>query len=879
MTPSGSTFRTAEPMLHELLEQIHRGAIQLPDFQRGWVWDDGHIRALIASVSVSYPIGAVMLMETGGDGAKFKPRLVEGVVLPSPPPSPDKLILDGQQRMTSLYMALRSGKPVPTRNEKKQDFERIYYLNVSRCLDPEIDRLEAVVSLPPDRILRSDFARKVDLDASTPEKEFENGLFPLDLIFNPTNWAAWRRGFRRHFENADAKMEEFDHFEAEVWQRFQQYKIPVIELMRGTPKEAVCHVFEKVNTGGVVLSVFELLTAIFAADEFVPGLRQDWEIRARRLAEKETLTDVTDTDFLTSVTLLSSYKRSLAKQGAVGCKRKDILKLTLEEYQANADSIEQGLMAAARLLVRECIFEAKNIPYTTQLIPLAAVCAILGPRFEQDAVKQKLVQWYWCGVFGELYGGANEARYAMDIQDVIRWIDGGEEPRSIRDANFAPTRLLTLQTRLSAAYKGIMAQLIRVGANDFLNGDRILVTTYFDLAVEIHHIFPAAYCKRRKLDEARWNSIVNKAPLTAKTNRILSGNAPSKYLDSIEGNHGVSRERLDPILESHLIVPRQLRTDDFDNFIRTRATELLDLIEKAMGKTVAGRDSEEVARAFGGPLLDGSAADAPETQKAVETASAAMPPISPPARQEQASPTTPSPRGPFTARTFELLGELRRDPRMQVYKTLKDELTAKVVDPFKELFRAVAGKMPARIEQSMEIERWLFAVFPKNDYGKGGVNDYYWGAFYPRGEKKSTSAQLLLFLDPDFLEFGFYVGWYGEEERGRFLENCLKERGLLPTLIPGGVAERLSVSFEDGEEAGEPAQSRVPWRAWCEHPRGSDHRITVIMARDDVLRQDQAELVQEIAATFRAVFSLVLLATEESPAATIRQFQASLAAE
>lgn len=98
MTAIGSTFRTDEPHLHELLGEVHKGQIQLPDFQRGWVWDDDHIRALIASVSLSYPIGAVMLLETGGEGVRFKPRTFEGVELPGPV-APLRLALDGQQRL------------------------------------------------------------------------------------------------------------------------------------------------------------------------------------------------------------------------------------------------------------------------------------------------------------------------------------------------------------------------------------------------------------------------------------------------------------------------------------------------------------------------------------------------------------------------------------------------------------------------------------------------------------------------------------------------------------------------------------------------------------------------------------------------------------
>jgi len=119
MSAYSSTFRTGEPSLPDLLRNIRLGKIQLPDFQRGWVWDDDHIRSLIASVSLAYPIGAVMLLQSGGDGAHFMPRPVEGVGL-SNVERPEQLILDGQQRMTSLYFALSSGQPVPTKTEKRR---------------------------------------------------------------------------------------------------------------------------------------------------------------------------------------------------------------------------------------------------------------------------------------------------------------------------------------------------------------------------------------------------------------------------------------------------------------------------------------------------------------------------------------------------------------------------------------------------------------------------------------------------------------------------------------------------------------------------------------------------------------------------------------
>lgn len=600
MQAVGSAFRSGEPFLQTMLNDIHEGKIQLPDFQRGWVWDDDHIRSLIASVSLSYPVGAVMLLETGGEGVRLKPRTVEG----APPANgkvPEKLILDGQQRLTSLYLSLRSGKAVPTRTEKGQDIDRVYFFDMKACLDPEMDRFDAIISLPPDKVLRTDFGREVVLDISTRTKEYEKRLLPLSVIIDTAAYSEWKIGFYEHYQFAPEDSRFLAQFDQQVWMRFQQYKVPVIELLKETPKEAVCQVFEKVNTGGVSLSVFELITATFAADDY--NMREDWDARSDRLNRVNPLQAIDATAFLTGVTLLSSYQRQLVAGSAVSCKRKDVLRLTLEDFKKYSTPLEVGFKAAARLLAREKVFDTRNLPYTTQLIPLGAICAILGDRFEQDPIKQKLARWYWCGVFGELYGGANETRFAQDLPDVLKWIDGGEEPRTVKDASFAPTRLLSLQTRQSAAYKGLMGLLMQKGSLDFLNGDPIELTTYFDLAIDIHHIFPRAYCESQGYKSRKWNSVINKAPLSARTNRLIGGKAPSSYLTNLEKNHHVTAQRLDEIIASHQVTPLVMRNDNFDTFIVERAISLLDLIQNAMGKTISGRDSEEAIQEFGMPLL------------------------------------------------------------------------------------------------------------------------------------------------------------------------------------------------------------------------------------------------------------------------------------
>jgi len=538
-----------------------------------------------------------MTMEIGNN-VRFLPRPFEGVELSSKV-DPELLVLDGQQRLTALYLSLMNEKPVFTTTDKKREIRRFYYIDMEKSLDPSFDRYDAIISVPENRIITTDFGRQIVLDLSSREMEYENRMFPLYLIYNFSEYDKWKQGFMEHYNYIPEEFKFLNQF-GEIWLRFHQYRIPVIKLTRETPKDAVCQVFENVNTGGVSLTVFELMTATFAAENY--RLREDWLARRERIHKMPVLKRVDESAFLTAITLLASYKRYAQGKGSVSCKRKDVLELTVDEYKENADAIVEGMLSAAKLLAREKIFHHRDLPYQTQMIPLSSICAYLGGELENDTKKEKIIQWYWCGVFGELYGGANETRYALDISGVLSWLSGGDVPATIRDANFAPTRLLTLQTRISAAYKGLMAQLMKRGSRDFLSGDAIELTTYFDSNIDIHHIFPAAYCQNQRLEPQKWNSIVNKAALSSRTNRIIGGHKPSTYIQTIQSQHAVQPDRLDDILKSHLIDPDSLREDDFELFILNRAYLLLDLIEKATGKAIAGRDEEETIMAFGQSL-------------------------------------------------------------------------------------------------------------------------------------------------------------------------------------------------------------------------------------------------------------------------------------
>lgn len=602
-----ATFDSTKLPLQDILADIVKGKIQLPDFQRGWVWDDNHIRSLLVSVAKSFPVGAVMLLETGGE-TRFQLRGVEGVI-PSPDPATaEQLILDGQQRLTTLTQVLALKTAVATRTDKGKPIERHYYWHIPTALDPDASLEDALIAVDADRKRRTNFGRDVDLDLSTTQLECEQMYFPCDQTMKSVVWE------KTISKISLEKFQIYMDFREKVLESFREYQVPVIKLHKSTSKEAVCLVFEKVNTGGVPLNVFELVTATFAADNY--NLRDDWygsqqrkvEARQKRLRKEPVLEQVETTDFLQTVSMLHTLQLRQADLAAgkagkqvtpISAKRVSILTLELPHYQQWADAAEAGFMQAAKFLRMEQVRDPRELPYRTQLPPLAAVLAMIGDRWLEPVIKDKLSRWYWCGVLGELYGGAVETRIANDVDDLLQWIlHNGPEPRTVQEATFNPDRLDRLTSRLSAAYKGLNMLVLREGAADFFWKAKIQALDQEDLALDIHHIFPQHWCETRQppIPRARYNSIVNKTPISAKANRMIGGDAPSAYLKKIQQHAQVkiNDEAMNALLASHNIPVNAIRADDFEGFYAARKLALLGLIEKVMGKSVLGNGLPEL---------------------------------------------------------------------------------------------------------------------------------------------------------------------------------------------------------------------------------------------------------------------------------------------
>ncbi|MEU5552122.1 DUF262 domain-containing protein [Micromonospora sp. NPDC047793] len=595
------------PKLQKLLKDIESGVLQLPDFQREWKWDDQRIRELIATVTLDYPLGVVMTLETGGR-KPFRPRTLTGAEA-GRSIIPDLLLLDGQQRLTSLFQALHLSQPVRTVDDRNKELERWYYVDITKAVGSSTDRDEAIVSVPKDRVLRSNFARTVHLDLSSRTLECRARHFPLSAVFDSDRVTAWQREF---VLMDDANWDLWAQFDQRILHNIRSFQIPMIKLAASTTKDAVCSVFERVNTGGVPLNVFELLTATYAGDHQYEKAHGDyyrlpdaWHDIKKSLAtsypvfgriEQGIDDGLSRSDFLQAVTLVNTWERKREKLTmAVSCKRRDLLNLPLDDFIRVAPRVASAFEWVGEFLSEQFIVRQTDLPYRTQLVPMAAVRAILSERTDEPDIRDLITRWYWCGVLGEMYGGATESRFTRDVEQLVARATGVSHviPDTITEAAFLADRLDTLTTRNSAAYKGIYALLVKQGAVDWYHSEGPLTPgTLLQHAVGIRQVFPKQWIARHVPNDNRGNSIVNKTPLSYRASKSLTG-SPSAYLQVLARETGTRPEWFDDVVATHVMNPAALHVDDFEGFYADRSSRLVELVNEAMGKRTVFRDESD----------------------------------------------------------------------------------------------------------------------------------------------------------------------------------------------------------------------------------------------------------------------------------------------
>ena len=508
---------------------------------------------LIVSVASNYPAGSLLRIRNTHN--LFACRELQGAPVLNGS-HPTYLVLDGQQRLTSLYQAFYGVG------------EYRYFLNLRRLLGGD-DLEECVFHL---RTTAKQAQALADIAVQAQEL-----TLPLSILKNGMGgFLSWMLTIAQMAGSAgpDTAIElqkRLMHLDAV--QAIDDYQFPVVTLSDATSAEAVCTIFETLNRTGVKLSPFELLTARFWPHDV--KLRDHWE-QAR--ADDPIISDfAVDPYYLLQVV-------ALLARPAPSCKRGDVLNLTATDITTWWTRAASGMARGLELLRDDCgVLIPGWLPYQTMLVTLAAVLAKLPPVGgpSAGARRQKLIRWFWCSVFGQAYESSPNSQTARDFVELVAWLNGGTEPASVASFQFDPGILRDTTPRQRALYRGTICLVLSGEPRDFHYVTKITAKMIADNHIDDHHIFPYAYLGKQGVAARLRDCVLNRTLIDRETNQRISARAPSDYMAEMKGELG--NTKLASLLISHTLPAGESSpfwSDDFETFLDWRQDALRHQIQR-----------------------------------------------------------------------------------------------------------------------------------------------------------------------------------------------------------------------------------------------------------------------------------------------------------
>lgn len=571
--PANKQLSTPDtPSIRDLLTDMRRGRLAIPDFQRSFVWDPADTQKLLVSIIARYPAGTLLFWEQ--KTPQIRRRAFEGFENVELKQNAS-LVLDGQQRLTSIFQALSGTGP----QRFYVDLNALTGLHFKSSGPLDASRLDDVI------IYREVNARAIaKRPPATVIEEIQKGFFPLSLI-ESDKIEEWLDEMETALDGTQDWKVQRNHVRGLIRNYLRpigNYRFPVVELPESTPLDAVCRIFETLNRTGVKLTVFELLAA-----RFWPAgvdLRKDWE----SAQQKHPILGMFDVDaysLLQAVSLRATGSR-LTTQGsarAASAQRSDVLELKPEELTEHWESVAQGAARALTFLRDECgILAPKWLPYSMIIVPLAAAWHKIDGKqgAEYGASLRKVRRFFWCSVFSRNYDQGGNSQAGRDYTDLVAWLTtGATEPEAVKDFVFAEETLDAARVNLQALYKGIMALILSESAKDFHSGSTLTPEKISQENVDAHHIFPKRYLEENDVEGSEL--ILNRTLIDKRTNQSIGKKAPSVYIASMEDAMG--EEEVSGILQSHFLPSGSespLRKDEYANFLIERKKLIGDAIKR-----------------------------------------------------------------------------------------------------------------------------------------------------------------------------------------------------------------------------------------------------------------------------------------------------------
>lgn len=530
-------------------------SIALPEFQRPFVWDEEDVAEMLRTMINDWPSGNVLMIGSKELIGRFKVTALAGAPTIVSDEKVKMLILDGQQRLTSVFQTL-------TNNSKINGQEFVFYVDMRRIheqdgFDDDCLNWKKGDDFPNEQ----DAADKLWVPMHTLYSELAFGKW-LDLI--PENLR----------ERMEALADEH------LWP-IRSYKFPSNTLPSDLEFRSLVRIFDKLNRQGQELKTFDLLVALLLPEGF--KLRERAEDAATVFAGIGNGFKIDPIEITKLIALEENLRQIDANEPVTvgGIREDDVLDLVDQDsarISAEWDGAVERFAGALTFLNDRCGAVTNNLlPQTGFVLALAVGLAIKDPR---DHWEEDLERWAWSSFFTQAYAQGVNTRAVADAAELRKWADDAEKaPTAIRDLEIRPERV---QERLRDSRKGnktfergLMALLVADGAKDWLTPKKQGESQELLLhegAIDFHHVFPDGYLTDRGRPS---EMMVNFTPLKASTNRSIGKSAPSGVLE-------LTRFDSDALVK-HRIELDALEADRVEDYIAARGKELAALIASTVG--------------------------------------------------------------------------------------------------------------------------------------------------------------------------------------------------------------------------------------------------------------------------------------------------------
>lgn len=512
--------------ISRLITRIDEGEIKIPEFQRNYIWKEYQLLELLDSIYNGYPIGSLLFWQTSEQ--LTTERNLGNFDLPDTPEKyPRNYVLDGQQRLVTIYGVLQwSG-------------------------DPKEDNI---------------FNISFDLQS----KKFFHTIYPpfpthiaMNILFDTRRF----RAFQNTLPVLQNGQEYLDSTDV-LLETFREYSIPVVTVTEASV-ENIASIFERINSTGTKLTVYDLMVAATWSSKF--DLREKIEDSLEDLIDK----DYRDISPVSVLQILAAHIDNSAKRQTV----LELRKHPSDELTAKMADVSEALKRAVDFLITEVYAKSSDfLPYERQLVALAYVYTKI--RMPHQNQINNLRRWFWRTSFSERYRRGGEGLFDDDLTNVVASLDNpavldrfGKPPASddIKRTEF----------RSASAFSNAFVDLLAsYHPRNFVNGTRIdtgkALSKYN--RKEFHHIFPQAYLTKHGIPKSKINSVANICMLSADQNKIIGDKAPSIYVTEMQKTHA---DQFDDVLTSNLIPPEAapyLFADDFEGFLETRSQHIARVI-------------------------------------------------------------------------------------------------------------------------------------------------------------------------------------------------------------------------------------------------------------------------------------------------------------